>query len=35
LAVHAPVMRMDTVKARAQMSLLRRAEKRISADIEN
>jgi len=35
LAVHAPVIRMDMAKARAQMPLLGRAAKWISADIEN
>jgi len=35
LAVHAPVIRMDMIKIREQVPLLRRAEKRISADIKN
>ena len=35
LAVHAPVIRMDMAKLRAQIPLLRRAAKRISADIAN
>ena len=35
LAVHAPIIRMDIVKVRAQMPLLRQAAKRISADIKN
>ncbi len=35
LAGHAPVIRMDMVKVRVQMPLLRRVAKRVFADIEN